>query len=91
MLGESALDGLGHFKLAGAVFVGQRGARKDAAGREELVEGGQGRVEVSVEAIGGGAFPIIGPSQTTGDRVGFRCAPHFDNIHELRPAFRIER
>ena len=41
MLGESALDGLGHFKLAGAVFVGQRGPRKDAAGREELVEGGQ--------------------------------------------------
>jgi hypothetical protein len=49
------------------------------------------RVEVSVEAIGGGAFLIIGPSQTAGDQVGFCYAPHFDNIHELRPAFRIER
>ena len=41
-LGEGALDGLGHFELAGAVLVGQRRAREDAAGREELVEGGQG-------------------------------------------------
>ncbi len=42
LLGESALDGLGHLELARAVLVGQRGSRKDAAGREELVEGGQG-------------------------------------------------
>ena len=41
-LGEGALDGLGHFELAGAVLVGQRRARQNAAGREELVEGGQG-------------------------------------------------
>ena len=41
-LGEGALDGFGHFELAGAVFVGQRGASQDAAGREELVERGQG-------------------------------------------------
>ena len=41
-LGEGALDGLGHFQLAGAVLVGQRRAGEDAAGREELVQGGEG-------------------------------------------------
>ena len=41
-LGEGALDGLGHFKLAGAVLVGQRRARQNAARGEELVQGGQG-------------------------------------------------
>ena len=40
-LGEGALDGLGHFKLAGAVFVGQGRTREDAAGRKELVERGK--------------------------------------------------
>ena len=40
-LGEGALDGFGHFKLAGAVLVGERRAGQKAAGREELVEGGQ--------------------------------------------------
>ena len=40
-LGEGALDGFGHFVLAGAVLVGQRRVRQDAAGREELVERGQ--------------------------------------------------
>ncbi len=41
-LGEGALDGLGHLELAGAVLVGQRRTRENAAGREELVERGQG-------------------------------------------------
>ena len=40
--GERAFDGLGHFQLAGAVFVGQRRLRQDAAGRKELVQRGQG-------------------------------------------------
>ena len=33
-LGECALDGFGHFQLAGAVLVGQRRACEDAAGGE---------------------------------------------------------
>ncbi len=41
-LSESALDGLGHFELPGAVFVGQRRTGEDAAGRKELVQCGQG-------------------------------------------------
>ena len=40
-LAECALDGLGHFKLAGAVFIWQRGAGEDSARRKELVEAGQ--------------------------------------------------
>ena len=39
---ESPLHGLGHFQLAGTVFIGQRRACQDAAGREELVQAGQG-------------------------------------------------
>jgi hypothetical protein len=38
---EGALDGFGHVELAGAVFVGERGLREDAAGREEGVQGGE--------------------------------------------------
>jgi len=38
---EGTLDGLGHLQLAGAVLKGQGRTRKDAAGREELVERGQ--------------------------------------------------
>ncbi len=49
-LGEGALDGLGHLELAGAVLVGQRRARQNAARREELVERGQGAGWV----VGGG-------------------------------------
>jgi len=41
-LGESALDSFGHFKLAGTVFEGERGAGEDSAGRKEFVECGQG-------------------------------------------------
>ena len=39
---KGALDGFGHFKLAGAVLVREGGAREDAARSEELVQGGQG-------------------------------------------------
>jgi len=42
MLGQRAFDGLCHFKLAAAVLVRQRRARKNAARRKELVERGQG-------------------------------------------------
>ena len=41
-LGEGALHGLGHFQLAGPVLVRQRRTRQNAAGREELVQAGQG-------------------------------------------------
>ena len=41
-LGEGALDGFGHFELAGPVFIGQRRTRQNAAGRKELVQRGQG-------------------------------------------------
>ena len=40
-LGKGLLDGLGHLELAGTVFVGERRAGENAAGREELVERGQ--------------------------------------------------
>jgi len=39
---KGALDGLGHLQLAGAVLKGQRRTRENAAGREELMERGQG-------------------------------------------------
>ena len=39
---EGAFDGFGHLELAGAVLVGQRRLRKNAAGREELVQRRQG-------------------------------------------------
>ena len=38
--GEGALDGFGHLQLARTVLIGQRRARQDAAGREELVQRG---------------------------------------------------
>ena len=49
-LGERALHGLGHFELAGAVLVGQRRARQDAARRKNSCSVGRARVVVSEEA-----------------------------------------
>ena len=41
-LGKGALDCFSHFELAGTVFERKRRAGEDSAGREELVESGQG-------------------------------------------------
>ena len=41
VVGEGLLDGLGHGVLAGAVLEGERGVGEEAAGVEEVVEGGQ--------------------------------------------------
>ena len=45
---------------------------------------GRVRVEVSEEAIGAGAFSIIGPSQTTGDRSD-SAGPHFEQHPRIAP------
>ena len=39
---ESLFDGSRHLQLAGAVFIGQRRARQNAAGREKFVQRGKG-------------------------------------------------
>ena len=39
LVGEGLLDGFGHVVLAGAVLEGEGGAREDAAGGEEVVQG----------------------------------------------------
>ena len=51
--GERAFDGLGHFQLAGAVFVGQRRRARMPPGAKNSCSVGRARVEISLKAMGG--------------------------------------
>jgi hypothetical protein len=51
-LGEGALDGLGHFKLAGAVLIGQRGAERIPPGEKNSWRLGRDRIGASEAGIG---------------------------------------